>query len=197
MSVVGETAQSPALGVRFVLPGNWVTIPLSDKKIRDRAIKNAARGMVGAGDDLPQKRAQLRESLTSAATEGQRLNATYQYYGLELVPGVLLPVGLSVAWPEVLEGSVDDRGAALLESFEDDDSSQFERLSLIDLTLLRHVSVTDADGMPGMRVDYWVMAPDDPRTLLLSFSAPARGLFEPYLELFDQIVSTLDWQRSA
>lgn len=191
----------------FVLPGRWWHIALGDADDVARQARNMCRSAVGRRDDRAQLRHDLQTAVERAAVAARDAEATDFYFALEIVPGVPLPASLAVYWPPVPFGLSFDAGpsaaaAALGANLRATQPGATVEVSGGDeLALVRTIrtmvgstfAATGVEGAEELTVSYWVIRPDAPRPLLLSFTTALASLQEDMVALFDAIMSTVQW----
>lgn len=203
-----EVQVSAGVGVDFVLPGRWWHIALEEDAAVNRQVRSLVRSALGRGDDRAQLRNEMQQAVERAVATARRADASDFYFALEIVPEVPIPATLAVYWPPVPFGLSLDAGArSAAESLASsltrkDPGCRTEVLGSSDVALLRTEKtiageMTSATGVAEARelvVSYWVIRQDADRPLLLSFTTALASLRDEMVELFDAIVSTLDWR---
>lgn len=195
----------------FLLPGRWWHIVLGDPADTARQIRAMARSAVGRQDDRAQLRRDIRVTVERAALVAEDAEATDFYFALEIVPGVPIPACLAVYWPDIPYGlslAAGPRAAAdsLASSLRTaQPATRVVSLGDDDIALVRSVrtmvgpafAATGVEGAQELVTSYWVIRQDAPRPLLLSFTTALVSLRDEMVDLFDAIVSTLEWVEPA
>ncbi len=196
--------------VDLLLPGKWWRLPLGDAdRLRDSARSLAVR-TVGRQDDRAQLRAELAASVLKAAKEAERANASDFYLALEVVPGVPIPISLSLSWPDLparlsREAGADVEAQSLAASLRSaQPTAEVDTWGAGDLGVVRVTETSahalavsvGADGAEKLSVSYWVMTADFATPLVLSFTTSLVSMADSILELCDAIVSTVSWSQS-
>lgn len=199
--------------VDFILPGRWWRLTLGS----DDALRRAARAMaldaLGRADQLAQLRSELITQVLRAAGSARAAGGTEFYFGLEIAPGMPLPMSLTVYWPDLPltpSRQVGPRVAAeaLAESLAHSSGGQASVVDSPDFGVVRVVKSrpsnaveqpsSDSTGDPDrdrLDVSYWVLNPESARTLMLSFSTTLVQFHDAVVELGDAIVSSVMWRE--
>lgn len=192
----------------FMLPGNWWHLPLGDADSAPDNLDSRVRAMlhhvVGHADKYATLRRELRLKVLEAAKTALGAGASDFYFALEIVPGVPIPVSLSVYSPAIPVGlSLEGSALAAAESLKAtltrvDDAQTMLSWGDREMAVLRghkvirgnELSVAGVAESGELIVSYWLLTRGDSRIPLLSFASPLHALEEELLVLFDAIVST-------
>ena len=204
---MSETAVEPGalpagLAYRLLLPEQWVKLPADPTAMRAAARRHLEHRFA----DLPRDRtAQLRRSLEDDLV--RLADAAGSAYAVDILLLSLdvaeRPVSASCLVSLVPIPLADAAALGTLAAELGDGALTSE---VVDLGPHRVVRVTrdeqpaaegpavvaDWDGRSRL-VDVYVPVPDSEATLLLSFATPVVPLFDVLTELFDAMVSTLQW----
>ncbi|MEI2809515.1 MAG: hypothetical protein V9F00_04760 [Nocardioides sp.] len=195
--------------LKFLLPGRWWRVPLSPPEAVRKSAAALAQEVFGRSDQLATLRAELREQVTTSASQAERAGAADFYFAREIVPGAPVPMVLGVYRPELpprlsqRAGSTAaaDSLAAMLASLDEDAKvtcwTQADMSVARDVRLLRPAQGDEQP--PLLRADYWIVGSAQPQTYVMSFSAPMTwpGLGEALLDLTDAVVATVEWANES
>lgn len=198
----------------LVLPGRWGTIDLTDAETSRRAVRTVVAQAIGRRDDMAAQRARLRAQTEALAAQAREGGATDLYIALELVPGLAVPLSLTVFWPaQAVLGSspsapetVIDRVHELLATRDDDHDDSDDLIEdLGETATLRRCRLvhndadadTDAPAYDTLIVDYWLAVPGTQHVVLLTFSTPFLQGAEQVLALFRAMVNVIRWHDPA
>lgn len=217
-------SESPTLHLSF--PGVWHEIDLSDEASTKGSIEKIAIDSCGVGDEAAKARVFLKEKLKRAAREARDGSASAVYLGSELVPGVPLPVTLTVFEPHDLRMSpaVGADAGQVLHILRQGLTGRFEELSDIDggnFSALRTVIrededrwYEDGDGNASpdeasyrveadqikirrLRVDYWCHVPGTKSAIIVSFATDLSAIENVLLVLFDAMIGAAHFEVPA
>jgi hypothetical protein len=86
---------------RFVLPGKWSRVELTDEASSRRTVRRLIEESIGTRDDLARQRSELRRLLQPAVDSAREVGAVDLYIAVELADGVPLPAWLMVFLPSI------------------------------------------------------------------------------------------------
>lgn len=198
--------------VDFMLPGRWWRFPLGTEQEMRRSARAMAVQALGRADHLAQLRSELCAQVVQAARSAKAARGTEFYFGLEIAPGMPLPMSLTVYWPDVPVPPSRHAGhrlaaESLAASLAGMGRGEVSVLDSEDFGVVRVVGGQPPTGSPAegdgaelerlrasrLDVAYWILNPASPRTLLLSFSTSLGDFQDAVLELGDAIVATVMW----
>ncbi len=88
--------------LQLALPGSWHAIDLASPEATKSSIKRLATEVGGTSDEGAPARILLREQISQAVGSAEGAQPAAMYFGNELVPGVALPVSITVYQPQSL-----------------------------------------------------------------------------------------------
>ena len=196
--------------LRLRLPGQWWQIPLRDRDEARESIRRLVSRQLGSADVHAQAREELRRHLLAALEQSIAGDGQSFHVALELVPGIPIPVAISVALPrQAITPAVGtspeavmavlDQGLELAAVESWPTAHRFESRGSSVLRLHRHQAVEPADGkepLDGLAADYWMTVPGTKRFILVSFSTAFGPLEEVMLTFFDSIVHAAYWETA-
>ena len=183
----------------FVLPGTWWTMKTDSSETQMVAsIKNEVERTVGRSDDRAALRREIRTQLLDAAHEARRLGAARLYIAEEITPGVPLSASLTVVVTDidpVTGGTVEERAAGLANLLGDD----AEVCDFVEYPLVRTTRVSDRgdETVPLLKADYLLTSPVSGEVLMFAFASAFVAIKDDVLELFDAILTTVDFPEHA
>lgn len=196
--------------VTFALPGTWWRIPIQDPDAATRSIRSYVDAVAGPRDDLAQTRAAFREELSRTVADAREVAGQTMYMAIELSPGVPTSISLTTYRPELpptlssqvdFDLSVEAFAANLSERSPDDDVSVWSEDGVGLIRLVGSTFVTDESGeqAENLKVDYWLLAEDQPYPTLAVFSSPViwDDMDVALLDLFDAIVATVELPQAT
>jgi hypothetical protein len=204
-----------AVGVpdlRLALPGSWGRVDLDSPEAIVSSVRKLVTRLAGRADHAASLRADLRAQLGSLADRAAEGGASEMYFAIEIVPGLPVPVSLTIFWPpNLVTGSLPSRPGTVIELVQDalvslDDNAGYGDQLVQELagtmTLRRtKVLVNPAtDELPEystLIVDYWMAVPGTQRVVLLTFSTTLVELKAQMLELFRATVAVIHWEQAA
>lgn len=200
--------------LRFRLPGDWWSIPLTD---RDAAVASAARLIrhrIGPQDERATVRARLSRDLTAAIDEAIAGNGQSMLIAVQIVETVPLPISITIYLPDVSMspaiGTAPDRVLDILQQGleglnvpEIGDLGELERVELKSTIALRSARTRsvevgqgdDRGAMDVLAVDYWIAVPGTKRVVLANFSTSYADIREHMLVFFDAIIRATYWEE--
>lgn len=189
--------------VHLTLPGEWWRVPLDSEQSTIRAATRMARSLY-PGDELATLRREIRDLVGKAAEEARAARARNFWFAREIVPGVPIPLTLSMYAPELPQRmSADASPLAAADGLAgaiDDDQGAVSTWAQGVIGVMRHLRLLPAtgdDAAPTLRVDYWLA--QGQQTTVFAFSSPLlwEETAEPLLELTDAVVATVEWTVAA
>ena len=195
-------SDAPALPtLRFTLPGEWAEVPLHEPEQARAAIRRLVDSATGRTDELATVRDGLRRRLFASVEGVIGGEAQSLHVALDLVEDVPLPVSFTVfLLDQRMTPAVGEDPAAVLDVLARGLASASVGMAphRVGEVALRASSLsTTAEGLPSLRVDYWLPVPATKRVALVSFSTVLAGIAEEMTVLFDSIVLGTRWQESA
>ncbi|MHA7985461.1 hypothetical protein ACX9R5_06600 [Rathayibacter sp. CAU 1779] len=193
----------------LVLPGSWWSIDLANDDASRRSVRALVEKVLGTDDRLARQRAELRTSTENLAAKAREGKATDLYIALELVPGLNLPMSLTVFWPEQpVLGSKPSTPRSVIDLVREGLSAQPGANEYTDeivedlgetstwrrCTLFANPAHDDVPAFDNLIVDYWIAVPGTQRVVLLTFSTPFVQEKEKMLELFRAMVALTKWR---
>lgn len=196
---------------RFVLPGMWSRVDLTDEASSRRTVRRLIEESIGTRDDLARQRSELRQLLQPAVDSAREVGAVDLYIAVELADGVPLPAWLMVFLPSIEDADFSRFGIKELKTVLQDSAEIFEpgaatsalepaEGSASAIAAVRQnwrrrtVSPDDPEvGFDVLEVDYWIAAAHPNRIALLTFSTGYAEYEEQMLMLFDAVVRTIRW----
>ncbi|MER5396707.1 hypothetical protein [Streptomyces sp. NPDC002599] len=179
----------------MITPEDWYRIPLQPQEQREASVSALVRRQFAGVDDQPVLRRQAEEQLTGAALAGADQGGVALYLSFLEAAGIPLSASLLISRLHQRFDSL-DAVAALAGQGE-----------VAPVTLpaagraarRRRTERTRESGKLGSQfddtiVEYFVPAPQDDETLMLTFSTPMEPIADAMVELFDAIAGTLRWQ---
>ncbi|MGQ4376394.1 hypothetical protein ACN6K9_006721 [Streptomyces sp. SAS_267] len=191
------TSPQPVGGSVFglITPEDWYRIPLQPQEQREASVSALVRRQFAGVDDQPVLRRQAEEQLTGAALAGADQGGVALYLSFLEAAGIPLSASLLISRLHQRFDSL-DAVAALAGQGE-----------VAPVTLpaagraarRRRTERTRESAKLGSQfddtiVEYFVPAPQNDETLILTFSTPMEPIADAMVELFDAIAGTLRWQ---
>ncbi|BDZ41247.1 hypothetical protein GCM10025865_05460 [Paraoerskovia sediminicola] len=181
----------------MILPGTWVSVPLTDRESARQFCRRLVREQVGRADQLARLRRDATQELVTSAADARELGAHTYLMALELLPGVPFPaalLALDESWPESARADLaaGDVSAALVSAFPGTEVAVqrtgpvARRAELVRGTLGEQTYLT-------LRLEYHVPYPDGSGLMLARVNAPTVPAAEPFATLFDEILDSLTW----
>ncbi|MEU4167497.1 hypothetical protein AB0F46_11485 [Streptomyces sp. NPDC026665] len=179
----------------LITPEDWYRIPLQPQGQREASVSALIRRQFAGVDDQPVLRRQAEEHLTGAALAGADRGGVVLYLSFLAAAGIPLSASLLVSRVHERFDSL-DVVAALTGKGE-----------VVPVTLpaagraarrrrterSRETKKLGSD-FDDTIVEYFVPAPLNDETLMLTFSTPMEPIADAMVELFDAIAGTLRWQ---
>ncbi|MBL0885438.1 hypothetical protein [Myceligenerans indicum] len=186
-------------GIRVIVPGSWVNIPLKSREAAQKFIKKLVRDQVGTDDRLASMRRDAVQELLNNVGDAVAVGVHTYLLSLEMLPGVPFPAAMVMVdeeWPAAAREHRDagDTGAALRASFPEGEVA-VQRLGPVAREVEMAEKVLE-DGEQRtesltMRLSYHVPYPDRSKLLLVRVNVPNVPSAEPFAMLFDEIVDTI------
>ncbi|NEC88644.1 hypothetical protein G3I71_23160 [Streptomyces sp. SID12501] len=213
---------SPPTGYGFLLPEDWVQIPLrqADAEVAVRSLVASAFARVPADvprDKLTPLRLELERRLRAAVAEARRADALEMYLPVKLTGAVNLGASFTVSnarlptrsGPDGASSEVSDPAEIAVQLLSADGTGSASEMDLssgeVDGALaVRRERVVPAAPERGAelgsrRVEYLVAIPGDPgQWLVAAFSTigagnPRDDLADAMVEWFDALMTTFRW----
>ncbi|MEV6196079.1 hypothetical protein AB0M19_27190 [Streptomyces sp. NPDC051920] len=179
----------------MITPEDWYRIPLQPQEQREASVSALIWRQFAGVDDQPVLRRQAEEHLTGAALAGADRGGVVLYLSFLAAAGIPLSASLLVSRVHERFDSL-DVVAALAGQGE-----------VVPVTLpaagraarrrrterSRETKKLGSD-FDDTIVEYFVPAPLNDETLMLTFSTPMEPIADAMVELFDAIAGTLRWQ---
>lgn len=196
--------------LRLRLPGEWWQIPLTDREVASRAVKELVRRQFGRVDELAQFRQDLRRQLMSALEKAIDHDGLAMHIALNVVEELPVSATVSVHLPEIAmvpavgvsATAVIDIAEKGLELTPEVDFATKVRFTAHESEVVRvHrrslIEKTEdiEDDLPVLLVDYWMSVPGTKRVILLAFATAFAEIEDVMLVFFDSIVRASYWQH--
>lgn len=194
--------------LKLALPGSWVNVDLSSKQAADASVRRIAMQLTHKEDSAANLRLELRSYLGKLADAALEGGATDLFLSVEIVPGLLVPVSLTIFWPTTaILGSLPTRPETVIDLvrealLSEPDSKDYQdalKETVAGTSTWRRTRVleTAPEGeMPGYETlvtDYWIAVPGTQRVVLFTFSTPLTAEKGPMLDLFRAMVGAVRW----
>lgn len=193
----------------LVLPGTWWSIDLIDEDASRRSVRALVHTVLGRDDRLARQRAELRASTDALATKAREGGASDLYIAHELVPGLSVPISLTVFWPQqpVLGSKPSDPRSVIdlvrvglsaqpgADAYSDEVVEDLGQTSTWRrCTLVANEADGDVPAFGTLIVEYWVAVPGTQRVVLLTFSTGFLQARDKMLEMFRAMVALIAWR---
>jgi hypothetical protein len=216
------TPDSPPTGYGFLLPEDWVQIPLRHADAEDAVRSVVASSFARVPTDVPRDkltplRLELERRLRAAVAEARRAGALEMYLPVKLAGEVNLGASFTVSHtrlpartgPDGGSGRVSDSAEIAVQLLVGDGAASSPETDLssgeVDgAVAVRRERVVPADPEHGAelasrRVEYLVAVPGDPsQWLVVAFSTigagnPRDDLADAMVEWFNALMTTFRW----
>ncbi|MFF3889478.1 hypothetical protein [Streptomyces sp. NPDC001914] len=179
----------------LITPEDWYRIPLQPQEQREASVSALIRRQFAGVDDQPVLRRQAEEHLTGAALAGADQGGVVLYLSFLAAAGIPLSASLLVSRVHERFDSL-DVVAALTGQGEVvpvtlPAAGRAARRRRTERSRETRKLGSDFDDTI---VEYFVPAPLNDETLMLTFSTPMEPIADAMVELFDAIAGTLRWQ---
>ena len=150
----------------------------------------------GRSDELAAVRDGLRRRLFTSVERVIGGEAQSLHVALDLVEDVPLPVSFTVfLLDQRMTPAVGEEPAGVLDVLARGLAAASVAPDRVgDRALRASTLATTAEGLPSLRVDYWLAVPSTKRVVLVSFSTVLAGIASEMTVLFDSIVLGTRWQ---
>jgi hypothetical protein len=186
-------------GMRVILPGTWVSIPLSDEQGTTEFVKRLVKRQVGTADRLARMRRSAVQEIVGTAREAVQLGVHTYLTSLEILPGVPFPAAImlvDIDWPDSV-GPVHDAGKT-----EEALEAAFPGCEIADLRygpvarrweMVGQKLGEDGSVIQTLRLEYFVPYPYEGSTKLLMarVNVPDIPHAEPFAVLFNEIIDSI------
>ncbi len=196
--------------LRFRLLGSWHAVLLNELESRD-LVSEFVASVVGKRDIDATLRARMRQDLTTAIATAQAGHARAMFIATEVVPGLPMPVTLTVYSPPRMHmspavgTSPETVMAVLKKSFAATGMAHLgtARESSIPgsrILRLHHVDDHDLPEQPELHTrtltaDYWYTVPGSKQVVVATFSTPMGDIPNLMLDYFDAVVRASYWDE--
>lgn len=186
-------------GVRVIVPGSWVNIPLESRENAQKFIKRLVRDQVGRDDRLASMRRDAVQELLNNVGDAVAVGVHTYLLSLELLPGVPFPAAMVMVdeeWPAGAREQRDsgDVDGALRECYPEAEVATQHLGPVAREVEMAEKILEDGDRRTEsltMRLSYHVPYPDRSKLLLVRVNVPNIPSAEPFATLFDEIVDTI------
>lgn len=194
--------------LRLALPGTWGSVELSSEEAARASIRRLATRLTGRNDRAAPLRADLRKNLFELAEKAMAGGASELYLAIEIVPGLTVPLSLTVFWPPTpVIGSLPSKPDTLIDLVISalsslPDSANYKNQLREDFgntaswrrtKLLSNPADEGAPAYETLLVDYWLAVPGTQRVVLLTFSTSLLESTAQLLELFTVTIAAMRW----
>lgn len=190
---------SPARGLRIIVPGTWVNVPVDDPERAAGFIKQLVKKQVGSADRLARTRREATQDLLSTAQHAAQLGVHTYLISLELLPEVPFPAAVMMLDEEwrsparelLADGDV---AGALRATYPNGEVAAQRNGPVARVVEMAEGTIgegEDAQEMLTMRLEYHMPYPDGSKLLLVRVSVPNIPTAEPFAMLFDEIVDSI------
>jgi hypothetical protein len=182
-------------GMRIVLPGTWVRIPLDDPDETQAFVKRLVKRQTGAADRLARIRRETAQDLMRSALDAAQIGVHTYFMSLEILPGVPFPSALLLLdekWPEAAEPALEqgDVATAISAGFGPLEVAE-ARFGPFGRRWEVERSTIGEEEMMTLRLEYVVPYPDGSRVLMARASVPNIPHPEPFGLLFNEIIDSM------
>jgi len=194
---VAKQIRIAADGMRIVLPGTWVRLPLDSEESARAFAKRLVKRQAGSADRIARTRREVVQELVGSAREAVSIGVHTYLMSLEILPGVPFPAALLLRdgdWPaesrELLAQG--DVAGALQAGYSKVEVSE-GRYGPVGRRweLERQAVGADAEEFLTLRLEYFVPYPDGSRVLMARANLSNIPGAEPFATLFDEIVDSI------
>jgi len=192
-------------GWGLLLPAAWWTIDLRDKEARRGSVAGLVDRQVGRADDRAGLRHDLRKRLDAVAEQAAAAGGRLMAVSLMRVGEIPVPATMTV-YRLADDTDLVGQGLHEIEAVIGAEPGSYDALEMAEGPggpVLRRVTRRPgpedlgAAAIEMLVADYW-LDPDDGKGLLtFAFSTPLIHAREPFLELFDAIVASVEFDDAA
>ncbi len=182
-------------GMRIVLPGTWVRIPLEDPDETQAFVKRLVKRQTGVADRLARIRRETAQDLLRSARDAVQVGVHTYFMSLEILPGVPFPSAmlfLDDGWPEASKPALEqgDVAAALSTGYGPIEVAE-ARFGPFARRWEVERSTIGQEEMMTLRLEYVVPYPDRSRVLMVRANVPNIPHPEPFGLLFNEIIDSI------